>query len=73
MASTEGKEDFDANATLQSLFTPPGLEQAENTSPITDVDTSAGETEEVTMKEKLINIDPATVNSKEIETYTFFF
>ena len=70
MASTEGKEDFDANATLQSLFTPPGLEQAEEASPITDVDTSAGETEEVTMKENLINIDPATVTSKGIETYT---
>jgi hypothetical protein len=62
------QEDFDANATLQSLFTPPGIEQAENASPIIENDTSTGETEEVMMESRKINIDPPTVNSKEIET-----
>jgi hypothetical protein len=32
--SDGGHDDFDSNATLQGLFTPPGIEQAENASPI---------------------------------------
>ena len=57
------QDDFDANATLSSLFTPPGIEQAEGASPIIDNDTSTGKAEEVTMGQT-INTDPTTVNRR---------